>query len=78
MKPRIVAVVLGAVCALMPLAAVFAGQWSKFPACEAQFDRDRVVCQRVKSQACWASQMERLAWCNRTKGEVGKPQLQTK
>ena len=77
MTSRMIAVVLGALCSLIPVSAVFAGQWSKFPACEAQFESDRAVCAKVKSQACWASQMERLAWCNRTKGEVGKPKLQT-
>ena len=56
-------------------AAIASGQWSKYPACEDQFNRDRVVCQRVKIAACWASQMERLAYCNRTKGETGKPPL---
>ncbi|WP_437669669.1 RHS repeat domain-containing protein [Sorangium sp. So ce131] len=49
-------------------------EWSDNPACNEQYNRDRVVCRRAKTAACWASQAERLAHCNRT-GITGFPPL---
>jgi RHS repeat-associated protein len=52
-------------------------EWSEYPGCNWQFEQDRETCRRVKTYACWSSINERLAHCNRTKGEVGHPPLQT-
>lgn len=54
------------------------GEWSRYPACNDQFERDRRICTRVATRACWASQMQRLAWCNAHNGETGKPPLVTR
>jgi hypothetical protein len=68
----------GATVEEYPRAVAQCGEWSKYPACEQQFIRDRRICQKVKSSACWASQMQRLAYCNRTKGQTGFPELTTR
>jgi len=60
------------------LAAVaIAGQWSKYPPCDAQYESDSAICRKVGKQTCWASASERLAYCNKTKGTTGIPALLT-
>lgn len=54
------------------------GGWSDYPGCNRQFVNDRAICARVNTAACWQSSMDRLAYCNKTKGEVGTPRLRTK
>ena len=51
--------------------------FSKLPSCSAQYAMDGAVCRRVKLRACWASRMERLAYCERHKGATGIPMLVT-
>jgi len=58
--------------------AAIAGPWSRYPACNTRFDADRAICQKVKTRPCWASQAERLAWCNAHTGETGTPSLVTR
>lgn len=50
---------------------------SEYPACNEQYRRDREICQKVKKRACWASMMDRLGYCNRTRGKTGTPSLVT-
>lgn len=50
------------------------GEWSDNPQCNQQFENDRKICQRAKSAQCWANQMERLGYCNKT-GLTGRPEL---
>jgi hypothetical protein len=45
-------------------------EWSKYPACNRQFAADRIRCQKAATRACWASQMARLAACNRSGGTL--------
>lgn len=50
-------------------------RWSKYPGCSAQYQNDRVICRRRKTESCWSSAAERLAHCNATGGQVGWPPL---
>ena len=51
-------------------------EWSRFPACSAQYDRDRAVCQQRKTRSCWESAAERLATCDASGGtRLGWPPL---
>lgn len=81
------ALALGAVLALMLGGAdtSFAGcsedddkdeEWSIYISCNKQFNDDRKICRKVRRAICWKSQMDRLAWCNKNKGETGFPPLQ--
>lgn len=49
--------------------------WSDIPACNKQFVEDRARCKKVKTERCWASAMDRLAFCNKTGGKTGFPAL---
>jgi non-ribosomal peptide synthetase component E (peptide arylation enzyme) len=60
---------------LLSATAVMAGEWSQYASCDAQYVRDRAACQKVAKQTCWASASERLAYCNKTGGEIGTPKL---
>lgn len=59
-------------------------QWSKYPVCSSQYEKDRAACNAItgtkktiaaKKAKCWASASERLAYCNKTKGTTGTPKL---
>jgi hypothetical protein len=50
----------------------------KIPACRVQFRNDEKRCQKAKIRQCWETAMERLAYCNKTGGEVGWPPLITR
>jgi RHS repeat-associated protein len=50
-------------------------KWSKFPGCSIQYSQDAAICARRNTSSCWSSAADRLAYCNRTGGEVGWPPL---
>jgi hypothetical protein len=55
--------------------AIEAARWSRYKSCSDQHDRDRERCRKVRKATCWESAMERLAYCNKHKGETGFPPL---
>jgi hypothetical protein len=52
-------------------------KWSIYRSCNKQFIEDRRICRKVKRASCWKSQNDRLAYCNKNKGEIGFPPLET-
>lgn len=50
-------------------------EWSDIPACNRQFAADRIRCQKAKTRRCWSSAMDRLAYCTKTNGKTGFPEL---
>jgi hypothetical protein len=50
-------------------------EWSDKPSCNRQFIEDRARCQKAKTSRCWASQMERLLYCEKHGGKTGFPEL---
>ena len=51
-------------------------EWSDYPACNQQYERDRAVCQQKRTSTCWESAAERLATCNASRGtRFGEPPL---
>ncbi len=78
MKKAVLSSAIGALSFYLLFSFANAGQWSKYASCDAQYERDIAICRKVGKQACWASAAERLAYCNRTKGKTGTPQLITK
>ncbi len=71
-----------ATTAILTSATVAVAQWSSIPACNVQHEKDRTVCNGISGSAakanCWATANERLAYCVKTKGEIGTPFLKTK
>src|SRR5262249_46049816 len=67
--------IAGGATVIVMVAIYYAARWSKYKSCSAQHDRDRERCREVKKATCWESTMERLAYCNRNKGETGFPPL---
>jgi hypothetical protein len=50
-------------------------EWSDNPVCSRQYASDREKCRKAKTERCWFSAMQRLAYCNKTKGQTGFPEL---
>jgi len=50
-------------------------EWSDKPACNRQFIEDRARCRKARTHRCWASQMERLIYCEKNDGKTGFPAL---
>jgi hypothetical protein len=38
-------------------------------------NEDRARCQKVRTRRCWASQMDRLIYCEKHDGKTGYPPL---
>lgn len=62
-----------------------AGDESNYPKqCEVQFANDQAICAslppgaRDRRRKCWESQNERRGYCNKSRGEVGRPLLRTR
>lgn len=57
-------------------------QWSKYPVCSQQYDKDIAACKKVKDskkrESCYSSASERLAYCGKNAGKTGFPALLNK